>query len=98
MTEILLQILIFAYASTGIITIIGYIPTIKDLWQHKKMSANISSYTIWTVCSGIAFLYSLFILPDMLFQIVSGLNTASCALILLLSIMLKYKKLHALRP
>lgn len=92
MTEILLQILIFAYASVGVVATIGYIPTIKDLWFHKKMSANISSYIIWTACSGIAFLYALFILPDLLFRIVSGLNFASCALILLLSVALKYRK------
>lgn len=92
MSEILLQILIFAYASVGVVATIGYIPTIKDLWHHKKMSANISSYVIWTACSGITVLYSLFILPDLLFQIVSGLSFLSCALILLLSIALKYRK------
>ncbi len=92
MTEILLQLLIFAYASVAVIATIGYIPTIKDLWFHKKMSANISSYAIWTACSGITVLYSLFILPDLLFQIVSGLSFASCALILLLSVALKYRK------
>jgi len=93
-TEILRQILIFAYASVGIATIIGYIPTIKDLWFNKKMSANINSYVIWTACSGISFLYALFILPDLLFQIVSGLNFASCALILLLCAALKYRNNH----
>ena len=91
MTEILLQILILAYAIVGVVATIGYIPTIKDLWLHKKMSANVNSYLIWTVCSGITVLYSLFILPDLLFQIVSGLNFVSCALILLLSIVLKYR-------
>ncbi len=90
MRELLLQFLIFAYASVAVIGIIGYIPTIKDLWHHKKMSANSTSYAIWTACSGISFLYSLFILPDVLFQIVSGLGFASCALILLLSVRLKY--------
>lgn len=92
MTEISLPILIFAYASVGVVATIGYIPTIKDLWLHKKMSANISSYIIWTASYGISFLYALFILPDLLFRIVSGLNFASCALILLLSIALKYRK------
>ncbi len=92
MTEILLQILIFAYASVAVVATIGYMPTIKDLWLHKKMSANISSYIIWTACSVIAFLYSLFILPDLLFRIVSGLNFGCCALILILSLGLKYSK------
>ncbi|MEK6809301.1 MAG: hypothetical protein AABY40_01375 [Nanoarchaeota archaeon] len=92
MTELLLQIIILAYASAGVVSTIGYIPTIKDLWHHKKMSANISSYVIWTVSSGVTVLYSWFILPDLLFQIVSGLSFVSCALILLLGIILKYKK------
>lgn len=86
------QILIFAYASVGVIATIGYIPTIKDLWMHKKMSANISSYAIWTLCSGITFSYSLFILSDLLFRIVSGLNFACCAIILLLITILKYRR------
>jgi hypothetical protein len=92
MTNLLLQILIFAYASVGVVATIGYIPTIKDLWHHKKMSANISSYIIWTLTSGITFLYALFILPDMLFRIVSGLNFTCCAIILILSLSLYYRK------
>ena len=92
MTALLLQLLIVAYASVGVVATIGYLPTIKDLYFRKKMSANISSYIIWTACSGTAFLYSLFILPDLLFRIVSGLNFACCALILILSLRLKYHK------
>jgi hypothetical protein len=92
MAEMLLQILIFAYAIAGVMAAIGYIPTIKDLWLHKKKSANTNSYVIWTASSGIGFLYSLFILPDMLFRMVSGISFASCVLILLLSMTLKYRK------
>ncbi len=93
MDSVLLKIIIFAYASTAVIATIGYIPTITDLWLHKKKSANISSYVIWTVSSGISFLYALFILPDVLFQIVSGLGFLSCLFILVLSVILKYRKL-----
>ena len=64
MTNFFSQLLIIAYASTGIVATIGYFPTIKDLWIHKRKSANIASYIIWTITTGIAFLYSLFILPD----------------------------------
>ncbi len=91
MKELLLHIIIFAYACTAVIATVGYIPTITDLWMHKKKSANISSYVIWTVSSSFTFLYSLFVLPDLLFQIVSGLSFACCALILLLSVALKSK-------
>lgn len=89
MKEILVSILIIAYAAEGVVSVIAYWPTIKDLLSGKK-SANATSYFIWTACSGIAFLYSLFILPDFLFQIVSGINFGACAIILLLG--LKFKK------
>lgn len=89
MTEILLRILTVAYAGVGVVSLIAYWPTIKDLYHHKKPSANITSYMIWTATSGIAFLYSLFILPDFLFRFVSSVNFGSCAVVLLLSIRLK---------
>ena len=89
MKELLLQVLTIAYASVGVIGFIAYWPTIKDLYYHKKASANVTSYLLWTATTGIAFLYSLFILPDFLFRIVSGINFGACALVLLLSIKLK---------
>ena len=92
MIELLLQILTIAYASDGVIANVAYWPTIKDLYFHKKPSANITSYLLWTATSGIAFLYSLFVLKDSLFRIVSGLSFVANALILILSINLKYKK------
>ncbi|MFH1228130.1 MAG: hypothetical protein V1701_09545 [Planctomycetota bacterium] len=89
MKPILLNLLVMAYGATGIVGFIAYWPTIKDLYYHKKPSANISSYVLWTATSGIAFLYAMFVLPDLLFIIVSGMNFAACALVLLLSIRLK---------
>jgi hypothetical protein len=86
---LLLQVLITAYAGAGIIGAAAYWPTIKDLYYHKKLSANVSTYKVWTATSGIAFLYSLFILPDLFFRIASGVGFALCALILFLSIRLK---------
>lgn len=92
MKELLLQSLIFAYACVGVFAAIGYWPTIRDLYHHKKPSANITSYILWTATSGIAFLYSIFILPDLLFRIVSGINFLSCGTILILSISLLKNK------
>jgi len=89
MKEILFRLLIVAYAGVGVVSVIGYWPTIRDLYHHKKQSANISSYVLWTATGAIAFLYSLFILPDLLFIIVSGLSFASCAVVLFLSIRLR---------
>lgn len=89
MIELLLKLLIVAYAGTGVVAAIGYLPTIKDLWIHKKKSANVTSYVIWTLCAGITFSYALFILKDLLVRIVTGLNFACCAIILILSLKLK---------
>ncbi len=89
--EILLKIIVFLYACVGIIATIGYIPTIRDLTK-KIASANIHSYILWTFCSCIAFLYALLIISDLLLEIVTGLNFASCFLILILALRLKYKK------
>ncbi|MEK7544535.1 MAG: hypothetical protein AAB551_00200 [Patescibacteria group bacterium] len=89
MNELSLEALAIAYAGTGVTGLVGYWPTIKDLYHHRKASANIPSYIIWTASSLIAFLYSLFILPDFLFIIVSGTHFVACAIVLILSINLK---------
>jgi hypothetical protein len=91
LTELLLKLLIVAYAANGIISTIAYWPTIKDLFNKKK-SANIDSYWLWTLTGAIAFLYSIFILDDWLVRIVVGLSFACCAIILVLSIGLKHSK------
>jgi hypothetical protein len=91
MKELLPNILIAAYGATGIVALIGYLPTIKDLHKDKKASANISSYILWTITAGVTFLYSLFILPNLPFQLVSGTNFLACAIVLILSVSLKRK-------
>ncbi len=92
MGNLWLQLLIFTYAGVNIMGIIGYFPTIKDLWVNKKASANTNSYFIWTASSGITFLYSLFVLPDFWFRIVSALGFGCCTLIWFLCLWLKYCK------
>jgi len=90
MTELFLQVLLVAYASVSVVAALAYLPTVRDL-LHRKVSANIASYSMWTATSGVTFLYSLFILPDFLFRLVSGVNFGSCALILFLCAKLKYR-------
>jgi hypothetical protein len=92
MQDILIKILILSYGATAIIDTVGYWPTIIDLWRHKKPSANTHTYIMWTITTGIGFLYSLVILPDLLFRIVSGMMFFSNALILALTIRLGRKK------
>lgn len=91
MEELLRNMLIWAYGIVGLLGILAYWPTITDLYLHKKPSANILSFGLWTVSEGIAFLYSIFILDDLLFRLVAGVHFAACLLILILSINLRNK-------
>jgi hypothetical protein len=91
MKELLINMLIITYGGIGVVALIGYWPTIKDLYKHKKASANISSYVLWTLTSGVTYLYSLFVLPNLLFQLVSGTNFLACGTVLILCIGLKKK-------
>ena len=86
MESIILGILSLLYLATGIIVFVGYFPTIKDLYKHKKKSANLTSYIIWAFTATISTLYSIFILPDLFFIIVSGLNLFAVLIILILTI------------
>lgn len=92
MEGVLLNVLRVTYAAVGIIVVVGYWPTIKDLYFYKKKSANSVSYLIWCIAAGIVLLYSLFILSDLLFRIVSFINFLSCLVILILSL-----RLHKVR-
>ena len=89
MKELFLQILIVAYAATGIVAVVGYWPTIKDLYHHKKQSANVASYVIWTATNIVALLYAVVFIDDLLLQIVTGISCAANIVILFLSIGLK---------
>jgi len=88
--DLLLRIITFLYAGTGVVTVLGYLPTIKDLYHRKRPSANINSYIIWTLCSGIVLLYMMMATSDLLLQTVTGLNFLFCFIILILAIRLKY--------
>ena len=88
--NIWLMVISFLYAGTGVVATLGYLPTIRDLIK-KIPSANINSYVVWTICSGIVFLYSLTVIGDLLLEIVTGLNFISCFIILILSLKLKYQ-------
>jgi len=89
-TELLLKVIIILYASVGVIGVIGFFPTIKDLLLKKK-SANVHSYVIWTFCSGVSFLYAFLIIKDLLFEVVTGLLFACSFITLILSLKLKYE-------
>lgn len=88
----MVNILIMSYGTVGIVSVLAYWPTIKDLYHHQKPSANITSYVLWSLTNGVSFLYSLYIVPDSLFIFVSGCYFLGCFAILLLTLHLKYKR------
>jgi len=84
-------IISFLYAGTGVVATIGYLPTIRDLLKGKK-SASILSYIIWTSCAFVVFLYAIFVVSNLLLEVVTGLNFICCALIWILAFRLKIKR------
>ncbi|MCB0428375.1 MAG: hypothetical protein KDD18_08725 [Mangrovimonas sp.] len=89
MENLLLKTLVFTYGASSFISLIAYWPTIKDLYLHKKPCANIASFFMWSSTSGIEFFYALFILPDTLLRVVSGINFFACLMVLYLSFNVK---------
>jgi len=94
MSELFIQILTMMYAFVGVVVVVGYWPTLKDLYVHKKMSVNVHSYLIWMFTSGVGFLYATFVLSDVLLRVVMGLSFLSCTSIFLLGTHLKHKNKH----
>lgn len=84
----LLSILSLLYGSVGLLTLVAYFPTMRDLHRHKKPSANISTYALWAISSGVGVLYGIFILKDTLFVIVTTAIFLANTLVLLLRLRL----------
>ena len=88
MKEYFLYILTLIYGIGGVVTFIGFFPTIKDLW-NKKPSANVSTYLVWTATTFFTSLYGFFILQNLVFNIVINLQLLACLIVLILSLRLK---------
>ena len=86
--ELFLKIIIVSYGVSAIPDIIAYWPTVKDLWR-KQPSANTSSYVVWSLTSAITLLYSIFVLPDFLFRLISSIFFVANTLVLFLSLRIK---------
>lgn len=92
MPDWFIELIKYAYGFVGVIGFTAYLPTIKDLYLHKKPSANLHSYLLWTLTTCIATLYSNFVLHDFLFRLVSTMNFIACSTTLLLIVLLRKKK------
>lgn len=75
------------YGIGGIMTFLGFMPTIRDLW-NKKPSANIGTYWIWATTTFITSLYGFFILQNLIFNIVINLQLLACVIVLFLRLRL----------
>ena len=71
------------YGISGVISLIAYFPTVKDLWKGIP-SANFITYFLWFVYYLISVLYGIFVLKDSIFIVVSGLDTLILFLIVIL--------------
>lgn len=88
MEQHFVTILSFLYGAAGIITFLGFMPTIKDLWK-KKPSANATTYIVWASTTFVTFLYAVFIVEDLLFSVVISLQLLACLIILFLRLRIK---------
>ena len=91
MENIFVLILTFLYSIWWVITFLWFIPTMRDLW-NKKPSANIWTYIIWFLTTFVTSLYWIFILKNLVFNIVINLQLLACLIVLILAIKLKLEK------
>ncbi len=82
-----LKILTISYALCGTVTILAYVPTIRDLLSGKP-SANVQTYVLWSLTTLLATLYGSFVVRDAVFVIVSGVQFFACTIVLILRIRL----------
>jgi hypothetical protein len=80
--------LIVAYSFVALLAIIGYGPQIYLLWKSngRSKSTPISTWLLWTFEAGVAFLYAIFILKDLLTICVFSIDLVAASAILGLTI------------
>ena len=79
------------YSVGGIVTFLGFYPTVRDLY-YGKPSANVSTYIIWTGTALIAVLYAATVLRDLTFSLVISLQLFAQIVILFLRIRLLFNE------
>ena len=86
-------ILTTAFAITGIISAMGYIPQVYTLWKDNTSagSTSIRAWITWTITSGVGMMYSIFIINDMFIVGNSVMQFVGCAAVLLMSIYKRYQ-------
>lgn len=91
MKDYFIPLITLLYSIGGIVTFLGFVPTMIDLW-NKKPSANVNTYIIWGATTFFASLYGFFVLQNLIFNIVINLQLFACIIVLILRIRLKFVK------
>jgi hypothetical protein len=86
--------LIALYGISGVISLIAYFPTIKDLLAGIP-SANFTTYFLRFIYYAISVLYGIFVLSDWLFILVSCLDAGILLFITLLIVRVKKGEIKA---
>ena len=75
------QFFVFLYPVVVLVSIIGYIPQIKELFtaKEKLVGISLSSWMIWLLSSFLLLWYGVFHLQDFMFCLTTGVATALIA-------------------
>jgi hypothetical protein len=66
-----------AYLASGLVIAAHYLPLLRRAWQHPAATATAHSlltWSAWTLCRAVAFMYGLFELHDLVFLTVVGVD------------------------
>jgi hypothetical protein len=86
------KIITILYGACGLIALLAYLPQIKTLMEseeHRK-SLVLSTWAMWTITSGVTFLYAYFVVSDIFFSLVSLVGCICCLIIFLYGIQSRY--------
>lgn len=78
----------WAYLMSGLVIAAQYLPLLRRAWGQPQATAtaqSLQTWAVWTGCRMVAFVYGLFILHDLLFLRVVGLDLLGrCTMALLI--------------
>lgn len=64
-----------AYLLSGLLIAVHYLPQLRRAWRFPAATLaaqSLSTWSVWTLCRGVAFTYGVFVLHDLVFLLVVG--------------------------
>jgi hypothetical protein len=64
-----------AYLMSGLLIALHYVPQLQRAWCFPAATLaaqSLSTWSVWTLCRAVAFIYGLFVLHDLVFLLVVG--------------------------